>query len=334
MHKVPVCFLLLFLFSFVQLTASSDKISVREGGSKVLRFEKGVSVEAVDPNVAGATILSDDEIIVEGKKPGTTVITVTGRDSSESLLVDVLKAEKADSMIEVDVQILEISRINRSNTGIDWPALINGPLPDNGLPLLSLNAIEKSPPDFSILGSTFSRGKINILLDFLVTNNYARVLAKPKLLTSNGKSASFLSGGEVPVVTVSTQGQASVQWKSYGVNLEIDPKTNKTGAIEARIKAEVSNLDYSNSVNYGQGRIPAIMTRRAETNIDVEPGDTVVIAGLIENQESKVSSGVPVLSGIPLLGELFKTTDESCANSELVIFVTPKIAGAQTADAR
>jgi type II secretory pathway component GspD/PulD (secretin) len=76
------------------------------------------------------------------------------------------------------------------------------------------------------------------------------------------------------------------------------------------------------------------MTRRAETNIDVEPGDTVVIAGLIENQESKVSSGVPVLSGIPLLGELFKTTDESCANSELVIFVTPKIAGAQTADAR
>lgn len=327
-------FFLLVLVTFACLRASSDKISIREGGSKVLRFEKGIQALSVDPGVASATIISDDEIIVEGKKPGTTVISITGEGSSESLVVDVLKTEKADSMIEVDVQILEISRIEGFNVGIDWPALINGPLPDNGLPLLSLNAIEQNPPAFSIFGSTFTRGKINVLLDFLVTNNYARVLAKPKLLTSNGKSASFLSGGEVPVVTVNTQGQASVQWKSYGVNLEIDPKTGKDGAIEAHIKAEVSNLDYSNSVNYGQGRIPAIMTRRAETNIDVQPDDTVVIAGLIENQGSKVTSGVPVLSGIPFIGELFKTTSSSSENSELVIFVTPKIAGMQAAQSQ
>jgi pilus assembly protein CpaC len=235
-------------------------------------------------------------------------------------------------MIEIDVQILEISRMDQFSCGIDWPALINGPLPTNGLPLLSLNAIEQAPPAFSALGTTFTRGKINILLDFLVTNNYARVLAKPKLLASNGKAASFLSGGEVPVVTVSTQGQASVQWKSYGVTLEIDPKTGKEGAIEAKIKAEVSNLDYTNAVNYGQGQIPAIKTRRAETNINVAPDNTVVIAGLIEDQQDKTSSGVPVLSGIPFLGELFKTTNSSGKKSELVIFVTPRIAGIQGSD--
>ncbi|MGD0566053.1 MAG: type II and III secretion system protein, partial [Candidatus Goldiibacteriota bacterium] len=243
------------------------------------------------------------------------------------------RASRPDSMIEIDVQILEISNIAGSNCGIDWPALINGPLPANGLPLLSLNAVEQDPPSFSALGTTFSRGKINILLDFLVTGNYARILAKPKLLTSRGKSASFLSGGEVPVVTVNTQGQASVQWKSYGVNLEIDPKTGKDGAIEARIKAEVSNLDYSNAVNYGQGAIPAIKTRRAETNINVEPDNTVVIAGLIENQENKTTSGVPVLSGIPFLGELFKTTNSAERKSELVIFVTPRTAEPQAGGA-
>jgi pilus assembly protein CpaC len=332
MNKGFFCVILLFLFLPFFLLAASENISIREGGSKVLRFEKAAEAEPIDKSIASATILSDEEIIIEGKRPGTTVINIAGNGSKESLMVNVIKAEKADSMIEIDVQILEISMIDQFSCGIDWPALINGPLPSNGLPLLSLNAVEQSPPAFSALGTTFTRGKINILLDFLVTNNYARVLAKPKLMASNGKAASFLSGGEVPVVTVNTQGQASVQWKSYGVTLEIDPKTAKDGAIEARIKAEVSNLDYTNAVNYGQGQIPAIKTRRAETNINVAPDNTVVIAGLIEDQQDKTASGVPVLSGIPFLGELFKTTNSSGKKSELVIFVTPRMAGLQGSD--
>jgi pilus assembly protein CpaC len=332
MNRVSACVFLIFIFP-VFISASPENISIREGGSKVLRFEKALGVESVNSSIAAATILSEDEIIVEGKSPGTTVINISGEGKKQALLVTVVRASRPDSMIEIDVQILEISNIAGSNCGIDWPALINGPLPANGLPLLSLNAVEQDPPSFSALGTTFSRGKINILLDFLVTGNYARILAKPKLLTSRGKSASFLSGGEVPVVTVNTQGQASVQWKSYGVNLEIDPKTGKDGAIEARIKAEVSNLDYSNAVNYGQGAIPAIKTRRAETNINVEPDNTVVIAGLIENQENKTTSGVPVLSGIPFLGELFKTTNSAERKSELVIFVTPRTAEPQAGGA-
>jgi len=150
---------------------------------------------------------------------------------------------------------------------------------------------------------------------------------KPKLLASNGKKASFLSGGEVPIVTVSTTGQASVSWKKYGVSLEIDPKLTKQNRIEAQIRAEVSNLDYANAVSVGTSVVPAVKTRWAETSINVEPDNTVVIAGLIENQEMKTISGVPVLSGIPLLGELFKSVTTSDRKTELVIFVTPKISG-------
>ena len=328
MKKPLFIFLFLFLFLFFQhVSGQSREISIKEGVSKVIKVEKAKEIEIVNKTVATATILSDEEIILEAKKPGTSVINITTAAGVESLIVNVKKASVSDSMIEIDVQILEITNVNGAYYGIDWPTLLAGPVPAGALPLSALNAIEKNPPSFRVLGADFARGQLNLLVDFLVSNNYAKVLAKPKLLASNGKKASFLSGGEVPIVTVSTTGQASVSWKKYGVSLEIDPKLTKQNRIEAQIRAEVSNLDYANAVSVGTSVVPAVKTRWAETSINVEPDNTVVIAGLIENQEVKIISGVPVLSGIPLLGELFKSTSASDRKTELVIFVTPKISG-------
>lgn len=292
-----------------------------------MKIEKAKEIEIVNKTVATATILSDEEIILEAKKPGTSVINITTADGIQSLIVNVKKVNVSDSMIEIDVQILEITNANGADYGIDWPTLLSGPLPIGGIPVSPLNAIEQNPPGFKILGADFARGKLNLFVDFLVKNNYAKILAKPKLLASNGKKASFLSGGEVPIVTVSTTGQASVSWKKYGVSLEIDPKLTKQNSIEAQIRAEVSNLDYGNAVSVGTSVMPAVKTRWVETSINVEPDNTVVIAGLIENQEVKVINGVPILSGIPLLGELFKSTSTTDRKTELVIFVTPKISG-------
>lgn len=330
MKKSLFLFLLLCLF-FRFLHAASRNITVKEGTSKVIKLEKVKEIEVVNKEAASATILSEEEIIIEAKKPGMSVINITSSAGMETIVVTVKKADAAGSMIEIDVQILEITDVNGADFGIDWPTLLGGPIPAGGLPVAPLNALEVNPPSFKILGADFARGQLNLLVDFLVKNNYAKVLAKPKLLTSNGKKASFLSGGEMPLVTVSNMGQASVTWKKYGVSLEIEPRLTKQNYIEAQIKAEVSNLDYGNSVSLGTTVVPAVKTRWAETNISVEPDNTVVIAGLIENQEVKVTSGVPVLSGIPLLGELFKSTSMSERRTELVIFVTPRISGRDAA---
>jgi pilus assembly protein CpaC len=298
----------------------------------VIKVDKAKEIEVVNKSIASATVLSDEEVIIEAMKPGTSVINITAEAGLESVIVNVRKANTADSMIEIDVQILEITNINGADYGIDWPTLLSGPLPAGGVPASALNAVEGDPPGFKVFGADFTRGKLSLFVDFLVKHNYAKVLARPKLLASNGKKASFLSGGEVPIVSISTTGAANVSWKKYGVSLEIDPKLTRQNSIEAQIRAEVSNLDYTNAVSIGTSTVPAVKTRWAETNIIVEPENTVVIAGLIENQEVKDISGVPVLSGIPLLGELFKTTSTSERKTELVIFVTPKIAGQESAE--
>jgi pilus assembly protein CpaC len=328
--KNPI-FILIFILFFLQCYGESRELTIKEGTSRVIKVEKAKAIEVVNKNVASATILSDEDIILEAKKSGTSVINITTESGIDSLIVNVKKQKFSESMIEVDVQILEITTVNNADFGIDWPSMLNGPLPKDGIPTSPINALEKNPPGFKVLGADFSRGSINLVVDFLVKNNYAKILARPKLLAASGKKASFLSGGEVPIVTVSSTGQANIDWKKYGVSLDIEPTITKQGSIEASIKAEVSNLDYANAVSVGTSVFPALKTRRAETNINVEPDNTVVIAGLIENQETKVTSGVPVLSAIPLIGELFKTSSNMDKKTELVIFVTPNIAGQEAA---
>ncbi len=293
-----------------------------------MRIDGVESVKSADEKTAAATVLSPDEIIIEGKKTGEGVINVNTRSGKETIIVTVKKRSRSETMIEIDVQILEIIHTSGADYGIDWPALISGQaLPKGGLPLSPLNVVEQSTPSYKVLGSVFKRGKINAAINFLVNENYAKILAKPKLLTKNGKKAKFLVGGEIPLPSVSSLGQATIEWKKYGVNLEMEPRITKQRAIEAELRAEVSNLDYANAVNYSAGTMPAIRTRWAKTTVTIEPENTIVIAGLIQNEESEVTDGVPVLSGIPLIGGLFQSTYKVNKKTELVIFVTPKILG-------
>jgi len=316
MRKIFFTFLLFFVFAFLVFPAEM-KIELEKGTSQVLNVDNATKIDISDQDVAAATILSDKEVIVEAKKTGTCVINFYTGHGVENLVVNVKTNVKTEPMIEIDVQVLEIVDSDTANYGVDWPTLING----------AANVQEQNPPLLAF--GTFTRGSIDVIIDFLVQKNYAKVLAKPKLLTSNGKSAEFLAGGEVPIATTDTQGHTSVDWKKYGVNLGIEPVIGKNNNVTAKIKAEVSDLDYANAVKIGisGGIMPAIKTRKVETTITVEPENTIVIAGMIQDEQSKVTSGVPVLSGIPLLGELFKNTQTIDQKSELVIFVTPKITG-------
>lgn len=316
MRKIISIFLFI-LFSSCYIFPAGMQINLKKGTSQVINADNVNKIEISNQDIAAATILSDKEIIVEAKKTGTCVINLYTPQGVENLVVNVKNSAKTEAMIEIDVQVLEITDSDTANYGVDWPTLINS----------AANMQEQNPPLLAF--GKFTRGPIDVIVDFLVQKNYAKVLAKPKLLTANGKNAEFLSGGEVPIATTDTQGHTSVEWKKYGVSLGIEPLIGKNNNITAKLRAEVSDLDYANAVKIGisGGVMPALKTRKVETTITVEPENTIVIAGMIQNEQSKITSGVPIISGIPLLGELFKTTQTIDQKTELVIFVTPKISG-------
>ena len=156
-----------------------------------------------------------------------------------------------------------------------------------------------------------------------------QVLAEPNLVTTNGKEASFLVGGEFPVPVVqggASVGSVTIIFREFGIRLTFQPVITPVKTIRLHVKPEVSMLDPGNGVTLSGFRIPALTTRRMETNIELGEGQSFVIAGLMDDRATESLSKVPGLSNIPVLGALFKSRQENKTKTELVVIVTPVIA--------
>ncbi len=308
---------------------ADETVQLSIGESKVISVNSPQKVAVGDSKIADVQVLSEKEILLSAKGAGVTNLIVWNSEGKkETTEITVVTSSLEKVMVEIDVQVLEINRSQVQDLGIDWPTVIQGSgLNSAGIPSTPLAIQEQSNPPLFNWG-TFQRGNVTALLDALVTKGYAKVLAKPKLLAVSGTQASFLAGGEVPIVNQDSQGHTSVTWKQYGVTLDIEPNADTLGNVNALVRAEVSNLDSANAVRLPNGTyMPAIRTRWAKTNVFVKKGGTLIMAGLIQEQEIYNTVGVPILSEIPLLGELFKTHHVEHPETELVIFVTPSIVG-------
>jgi len=161
----------------------------------------------------------------------------------------------------------------------------------------------------------------------LQQKNLLQILAEPNLLASNGKEASFLAGGEFPIPIVqSTQGTnaITIQFKEFGVRLAFTPTVTSSGKIRLKVRPEVSALDFTNAATIGGFFVPALSTRRAETEVELADGQSFAIAGLIDNRLTEVYSKIPALGDIPILGNLFRSRQINKSKSELLVLVTPK----------
>jgi len=234
--------------------------------------------------------------------------------------------EAADSpgeLVEVDVQVIEVNKTRMTKAGLDWQRLLEG-TPGVAAPSSPLEIIEDATGSLAKLGD-FRRGQVDAFVRVLHANNYGKLLAKPKLLTLSGTTADFLVGGELPIVSQDSQGHTTVNWKEYGVKLSVKPE-KKEKTIRTHVRAEASTVDAANAVTLPNGTyMPALKTRWAETSVELESKATVIIAGLIQNEDVRLSSGLPFLSDIPLLGWLFRYTRTERIETELVIFVTPSL---------
>jgi pilus assembly protein CpaC len=152
-------------------------------------------------------------------------------------------------------------------------------------------------------------------------------LAEPNLVAESGKEASFLAGGEFPVPIVQGSGTnmgISVQFKEFGIRLNFTPTVNGD-RVHLKVKPEVSTLDYGNAVTLNGFRIPALSTRRAETELELRSGQTFAMAGLMNNQVASTIQKIPGLGDIPILGHLFKSRAAQKDQTELVVMITPEI---------
>jgi pilus assembly protein CpaC len=153
------------------------------------------------------------------------------------------------------------------------------------------------------------------------------ILAEPTVLARSGTEASFLAGGEfpVPVVQGGNNNSVSIQFKEFGVRLSFLPTVRPDGSISLRVTPEVSALDFANALTVSGFLVPALSTRRAEAELDLEEGQTFAIAGLIDQRLTEAALKVPILGDIPILGRLFRSRASNESRSELLVMVTPRL---------
>ena len=246
--------------------------------------------------------------------------------------------------ILLQVKFASVDRVGLSELGFNL-------FSRNGNTLGALGTQQFQAPRFSQLqfqNGEFSNSTVNFadLLNLFVfrpdlnigatiramqSKNLLQILAEPNLITLEGKEASFVAGGEFPfpILTATTTGGAispvvTVQFKPFGVQLRFTPTVTPSGAIHLKVVPEVSALDYSNSVTVQGVLIPAISTRRAQTEVILKDGESFAIAGLIDNRVVQTLSRVRGLGDIPILGNLFRSRSTRKSTDELLVVITPR----------
>ena len=160
-------------------------------------------------------------------------------------------------------------------------------------------------------------------IDLAETHNLAVTLSQPNLTALSGETAEFLAGGEFPIPLSQGFGSTSVEYKNYGVSLSYTPTVLANGRISLRVRPEVSELTSQGSVTLNGFRVPGLITRRTETTIELGSGQSMMIAGLLSNSSQNAIEKAPGLGDVPILGNLFRSTNFQRGETELVIVVTP-----------
>ncbi len=162
----------------------------------------------------------------------------------------------------------------------------------------------------------------------LEAKNMLQMLSEPNVLAINGQQASFLSGGQFPVPMVqgnTSLGTVTIAFKEYGIRLTFLPNLTPRGTIRLKVSPEVSSLDFANGVQLQGFTVPALSTRKVDTEVELESGQSFVIAGLLDNNTTENLSKIPGLSAVPVLGKLFQSRAVTKKNTELLVIVTPEL---------
>jgi len=331
----------------------ADVISVMSGASEIVDFPHRLKrISIADSSVADIQVTSPYQLNLIGHKPGFTTLAVWD-DQGHYVERQVRIDTSGKQQVMLNAIVAELDRTKIETQGIDLSAA----LVKSGISLTSLpgsvaspygptsqltggtNTVPGVPPPggqllplllsstmtyaLSTSNSTFATQS---LFQFLESHSLGRILAQPHLLANSGQSASFLSGGEIPIVLAQAL-NTSIVFKQFGTQVNCLPTVVGRDDIELLVKSEVSEPDYAHGVALFGFTVPAFVTRRADTMVRLKDGQTLIIAGLILRNRNAVVSKVPYLGDIPYAGALFRNTDWQDQETDLVMSVRPQIVG-------
>lgn len=323
------------------------KVNILPGDTARVAREVAAFVSGI-PNARTSVV--GDKVIVEGD-----ALSDEDREKVAELakrypqIVNFTSAIGWEKMVMLDVKVVEFPKSELREMGLKWtanggaavgaiwapirrghdgPYTIGIPGSGNGLPISDApppgqgagtsNGTATLPTSLNVLGG-LNMG-LSAQLNLLEQQGTASVLAEPQLSARSGYKASFLAGGEYPY-SVASQNGVTIQFKQYGIRLEIEPRVGRDGIIRAEIESEVSSLDPSVSTPNG----PALLTRRTKTEFNTREGETMVLSGLLQRNISDDVDKVPFLGNLPVLGPLFRSKRYQNRETELVVFVTPTV---------
>ncbi len=322
--------------------------------------EPGVStleqrLQALFPGEDLHVTTNDEAIILSGRASSNAVALraaeIAGATSQKAKIVNLLELPGGSSSQQVLLQVrfAEVSRRALLELGVNF---FTGPT-GIGNTLGRVSTQQFSAPSFtginytkasnsfgsSVTSSSGSFSFADFLNLFLFsekidlgavvraleTKGLFQSLAEPNLIAYNNQEASFLAGGEIPVPVVQgTTNAVTVEWKEYGVRLNFKP-TIAGDTIRLKVRPEVSTLDYPNGLVLSGFRIPALATRRAETDVELRDGQSFAIAGLLNNLSQDDVQAIPGISKLPIIGYLFKSKSEHAERTELMVLITPQL---------
>jgi len=315
-------------------------------------FEVSVDIDVLSLTQKIHEVFPAENVHIDTSKDS---IILTGQISSTVVadkILEVVKGAtpKVTSMMEVPVTVaqqvllqVKFAEVNRSTIDSFGINFISTPGAKN---VGVVGTQQFAPPQLvnqaNGAGSTIGltdllnvfvfRPDINLAVTIkaLQDQNLLQILAEPNLITESGKDASFLAGGEFPYPVPQAGGAGgytsiTIQFKEYGVRLSFTPTCSADGMIHLRVKPEVSSLDYTNALSISGYIVPAISTRRVESEMDLQDGQSFAIAGLLDNTVTNQFQKIPWIGDVPVLGKLFQSHSYNKSKSELLVVVTPRV---------
>jgi pilus assembly protein CpaC len=230
----------------------------------------------------------------------------------------------APNQVNLRVRVAEVSRGVDKQLGFNWSIL--GSIGGFSLGLATTNPFAGAVTQHTLsLGKNIAGWDFNTVIDALEEEGLVSVLAEPNLTALSGETASFLAGGEFPILVPDSDGRVTIEFKKFGVSLAFTPTLLGEDRVNMHVRPEVSQLSSTNSVTLNSFVVPSLTTRRAETTVELGSGQSFAIAGLLQNNVTHDISKFPGLGDVPVLGGLFKSDRFQRDESELVIIITPYI---------
>jgi pilus assembly protein CpaC len=281
--------------------------------------------------VNGRIMLSGDVVDAQTLDQAVTIARQFGPEIINS--VSVMQPQQ----VMLEVRFIEVSRTADRELGVQWNRFGGSSITNigNGTTALPVTAATEAAAGVLSGGNPFGFmiGRIvaggattDVMINALEQKGIARSLAEPNLVALSGDTASFLAGGEYPIPVSGSFGQISVDYKKYGVGLAFTPTVLGRGVINMKIEPEVSQIDTTHAVSVSNGvSVPALIVRRASTTVELRDGQSFMIGGLLQTNNTNQIEQLPWLGTVPVLGTLFSSKSYQQNQTDLVIIVTPHL---------